>query len=101
MQGLNKIVKKTLSNGVKVYFYKDSSLKRIFMTYNVNYGSHGYFNNIKLNGKKVTLPFGMAHFLENTLIENSNRRLTYDMAIKIAEVFHLKPDDLFYEELLT
>ena len=37
MQGLNKIVKKTLSNGVKVYFYKDSSLKRIFMTYNINY----------------------------------------------------------------
>ena len=71
MQGLNKIVKKTLSNGVKVYFYKDSSLKRIFMTYNVNYGSHGYFNNIKLNGKKVTLPFGMAHFLEHTLIEHS------------------------------
>lgn len=71
MQGLNKIVKKTLSNGVKVYFYKDSSLKRIFMTYNINYGSHGYFNNIKLNGKRYTLPFGMAHFLEHTLIEHS------------------------------
>ena len=71
MQGLNKIVKKTLSNGIKVYFYKDSSLKRIFMTYNINYGSLGYFNNIKLNGKKITLPFGMAHFLEHTLIEHS------------------------------
>ena len=35
------------------------------------YGSHGYYNNIKLNGKKVTLPFGMAHFLEHTLIEHS------------------------------
>ena len=62
MQGLNKIVKKTLSNGVKVYFYKDTSLKRIFMTYNVNYGSHGYFNNIKLNGKKSNTSFWYGSF---------------------------------------
>lgn len=30
-------------------------------------------------------------------IENQKRRLSYDMAIKIADVFGLKPDDLFYE----
>ena len=30
-------------------------------------------------------------------IENGNRRLYYDLALKIAKVFNQKPDDLFYE----
>lgn len=32
-------------------------------------------------------------------IENQRRRLTYDMAIKIAAIFNLKPDDIFYETI--
>ena len=31
-------------------------------------------------------------------IEKGTRRVTYDMAIKIANVFGVMPDDLFYEE---
>ena len=31
-------------------------------------------------------------------IEHKNRRLYYDMAKKIAAIFDLKPDDIFYEE---
>ena len=31
-------------------------------------------------------------------IENRTRRLSYDMAIKIANIFELKPDEIFYEE---
>ncbi len=31
-------------------------------------------------------------------IENSQRRLSYDMAIKIASIFNLKPDQLFYDD---
>lgn len=31
-------------------------------------------------------------------IENKKRRLFYDMALKIALIFNLKPDDLFYLE---
>lgn len=31
-------------------------------------------------------------------LEQGKRRLTYDMAIKIANIFQLKPDDLFYDE---
>lgn len=31
-------------------------------------------------------------------IENGTRRLTYDMAIKIAEFFHTTPDQLFFED---
>ncbi len=30
-------------------------------------------------------------------IENDKRRLSYDMAIKISEIFSLKPDQLFYK----
>lgn len=32
------------------------------------------------------------------LIENKKRNLYYDMAIKIAGVFNLKPDDIFYKK---
>lgn len=31
-------------------------------------------------------------------IEHKKRRLYYDMAKKIAKVFGLKPDDIFYEK---
>ena len=31
-------------------------------------------------------------------LEHKNRRLSYVMAKKIASIFHLKPDDVFYEE---
>lgn len=34
-------------------------------------------------------------------IENGKRRLTYEMAIKIARVFNRKPDDIFFEELVN
>ena len=30
-------------------------------------------------------------------LENQNRRLTYDMAVRISEIFNMKPDDIFYE----
>ena len=29
-------------------------------------------------------------------IENKKRRLFYDMALKIAAIFNMKPDDIFY-----
>lgn len=31
-------------------------------------------------------------------LENKKRRLAYDMAVKIADIFSLKPDEIFYEE---
>lgn len=30
-------------------------------------------------------------------IENKKRRLSYDMAVMIANIFNLKPDDIFYD----
>lgn len=31
-------------------------------------------------------------------VENNKRKLYYDLAIKIAKIFHLKPDELFLKE---
>jgi len=31
-------------------------------------------------------------------IENRSRRLTYEMAVKIARVFKMKPDKIFYDD---
>ena len=31
-------------------------------------------------------------------IENKDRRLYYELAVKISKVFKLKPDDIFYDE---
>ena len=31
-------------------------------------------------------------------LENNKRRMSYEMAVKIADIFKLKPDDLFYYE---
>lgn len=31
-------------------------------------------------------------------LEHEQRRLSYDMAFRIARIFDLKPDDIFYEE---
>ena len=31
-------------------------------------------------------------------IENQTRKLSYDMAVRIAQVFHKKPDQIFLED---
>lgn len=34
-------------------------------------------------------------------IEHKQKRLSYEMAVKIALIFGLKPDDLFYDEFMN
>ncbi|MFI3307947.1 MAG: helix-turn-helix transcriptional regulator [Mycoplasmatota bacterium] len=58
--------------------------------------------------KKIRLKFGFSTFdmgkklnISKTFywqIENKKRRLSYDMAKKIATIFNLKPDDIFYND---
>jgi len=31
-------------------------------------------------------------------IEHKNRRIYYDLAVKIAHIFQMKPDDIFFSE---
>ena len=32
-------------------------------------------------------------------IENGKRRLSYETAVKIAKIFNMKPDEIFYDEI--
>ena len=34
-------------------------------------------------------------------IENGKRKLSYDMAVEIARIFHLQPDSVFYHDHIT
>lgn len=59
--------------------------------------------------KSIRLEKGYTHqYMSNLLniskafywqIENNKRKLSYQMAINIASIFEMKPDELFYEEL--
>ncbi|HBA37888.1 MAG TPA: hypothetical protein DCY94_04115 [Firmicutes bacterium] len=66
---MKDFVKKVLSNGLVVYFYKNKTMKRVLVSYNIRYGSDGYFDQFYYDGKYYKLKPGMAHFLEHTLIE--------------------------------
>ncbi|EAH1794604.1 XRE family transcriptional regulator, partial [Listeria monocytogenes] len=34
-------------------------------------------------------------------IENEKRRVSYELAVKIANFFNMKPDDIFLDSILT
>lgn len=66
---MKDFTKKTLSNGLVVYFYKDKNMKRTYVSYNVKYGTNGYYDEFYYRDKLYHVQPGMAHFLEHTLIE--------------------------------
>lgn len=53
--------------------------------------------NKKLTSKDMANKLGISIAFYSQ-IENKNRRLTYDMAVNIANIFKCKPDYIFYEE---
>ncbi len=61
--------------------YKTDELKRLRKEYNYT---------IYDMAKKLDISF--SHY---SLIENNKRKLSYEMAIKIARIFNKKPDDIF------
>lgn len=52
-------------------------------------------NNLSSKDMAEKLCISKAYYSQ---IENRTRRLSYDMAIKISEVFNSKPDKIFYED---
>ena len=52
---------------------------------------HKFSNQYMANELKISKPFYWQ-------LEHQQRRLSYDMAFKIAKIFDLRPDDIFYEE---
>lgn len=60
-----------------------------------------HINLINERKKSNLTIYDMAQKLDITavhyyLIENNKRKLYYDMAIRIASIFNMKPDNLFY-----
>ena len=53
-------------------------------------------NNLTYQEMALKLNLSKAYYWQ---IENGNRNLYYKVAVKIAKVFSLKPDDLFYDDL--
>lgn len=56
-------------------------------------------SNSKMTTREVALKVGISKPFYCQL-ENCKRRLSYETALKIALVFGVKPDDLFYDETL-
>lgn len=53
-------------------------------------------NNISCGQMAKILEISKTYYWQ---IEKGNRRLYYELAKKIADIFNLKPDDIFYEDL--
>ncbi len=51
----------------------------------------------KITSKKMAEQLGISIPFYSQ-IENRQRRLSYDMAVRIAHIFKTKPDKIFYEE---
>ena len=52
-------------------------------------------NNLTIN--EISKQIGISNTYYSQ-IENDQRRLYYELAIRIAKIFNKKPDEIFYEE---
>ncbi len=68
---MNKFKKIILNNGIPLYLCVDPTMKRVFVSYNIKYGSSGKWFNFNSNGKDYSVTNGHAHFLEHLLGEHS------------------------------
>ena len=60
----------THSSGLKVYIFKTPGFSTFHATFGTNYGSID--NEYIYNGEKITVPAGIAHFLEHKMFECSD-----------------------------
>lgn len=90
-----------------------TSLHKIDFLEKLEYGNYGGYMKAKTKYKKLEskrLEYGYTYQQMADMIgvcksyywqlEHNNRRLFYDVAKKIASIFNLKPDDLFYDDSL-
>ena len=63
---MNKFKKIILNNGIPLYLCVDPSMKRTYVSYNVNYGSSGEWFNFNNEGKDYSVISGYAHYIEQT-----------------------------------
>lgn len=68
---MNKFKKIILNNGIPLYLCIDPTMKKVFVSYNLKYGSSGKWFNFKNNDKDYSVITGHAHYLEHLLGEHS------------------------------
>ena len=68
---MNKFKKIILNNGIPLYLYVDPTMKKVFVSYNLKYGSSGKWFDFNNNGKDYHVITGHAHYLEHLLGEHS------------------------------
>lgn len=59
-----------LSNGLKVFIYEKPNFNSVYAAFGTKYGSVD--SSFTVNGEKVTVPDGIAHFLEHKLFESED-----------------------------
>lgn len=59
-----------LSNGLEIYVVPMPKYKNVLTTFNTKYGS--IHNKFIVDGKEITVPHGIAHFLEHKMFETKN-----------------------------
>ena len=73
----NKIIHKTLSNGLNIYMYPDRSKHTVTIDLIVKYG--GFFSDFISNGKKYHINDGMAHLLEHLMCEKNSQGCFWEL----------------------
>ena len=68
---MNRYKKIILNNGIPLYLCVDPTMKKVFVSYNLKYGSSGEWFNYNYNGKDYHVIAGHAHYLEHLLGEHS------------------------------
>ncbi len=68
---MNKFKKIILNNGIPLYLCVDPTMKKVFVSYNVKYGSSGKWFAFNNNGNDYRVIAGYAHYLEHLLGEHS------------------------------
>ncbi len=67
----NNYIKKVLKNGVKLYLYIDSNMRKTYVDFAIDYGSNGKYFKFYYKNKLYKVGPGVAHFLEHLLGEHS------------------------------
>lgn len=75
---MNKFKKIILNNGIPLYLCVDPSMKRTYVSYNVNYGSSGEWFNFNNEGKDFSVISGYAHYIEHLLGEHGKYGCMYN-----------------------
>ncbi|XMB66568.1 pitrilysin family protein [Mycoplasmatota bacterium zrk1] len=69
---------KQLENGLDVYLMPKRGFNKTYATFTTKFGSID--NKLNLNGEEVTLPNGIAHFLEHKLFESEKGDITEEFS---------------------